>query len=101
MNEFMKAYRCSVCGGKAFGFQSDIDSGNWDSVAFEKATCADGCTLKMVFSISSTVHGEAGWMVDETMLDSIGSIHDDESQRIREAEYERETKEYQKHVTTK
>ncbi len=91
----MKRWRCTVCGEEILAFEEDVINGRDTCFAIvkERSHLDHKCVFEPIETWqNSTIHGEAGWMTEGTMLDSMSTIHDGESQNIQEAEGFRELK---------
>jgi hypothetical protein len=103
----MKKYTCSICQSTVIGFEEDINawkSGGAPTIALIKTkqySEPHECDWQEVQVAASAIHGEAGFMTEGTMLDSINTIHDVESQKLADAATEREGKSYQQSVINK
>ena len=93
----MKKWQCSICFKKILAFTDDVKAGG--EFPFATITTAPFDFVEHVCDYvpinewkHCTIHGEAGWMTEDTMLDSMSTIHDAETKNIMDAEDFRELK---------
>lgn len=94
----MKEWICLKCGRKVLAFEEDMANRNERSFAEtrkgEDSQCKCAFALSGHTEVTALIHGEAGFLCEGTVFDSINSIHDHESMEIQRAEDNRELKGY-------
>lgn len=95
----LKKWKCSFCGQLILAFEDDIKTRNLSS--FCVINHGDTCTpqhdcnwFELRTYTQSTLHGEAGFMTEGTVLDSTDSIHDYEKVCTQNAADARELRSY-------
>ena len=98
----LKKWKCSMCEREVLAFDEDILA-HWNPDSFQQTKppinnrkCGkDSCMLQEIPDHNqSTLHGEAGFSVEGTVLDSMETIHDYEKTCIEKAADERELKHF-------
>lgn len=92
----LKKWKCSICGQEVLAFEDDIKNQNSSSFcAIKHGTFCQECKWQDVRNFeASTIHGEAGFMTEGTVLDSTDSIHDYEKLCTEKAADARELRSY-------
>lgn len=98
MSRFV-TYRCKNTGVVANGFDDDFLCENWKERVFFLTKDAGGVVYDWEDVTGDTViiHGDAGYMIEESCLDSVGTIHEATSQDLQQAEQEREAQSFHNH----
>lgn len=93
----LKKWECTNCYRIVLAFEEDIANKNENSFEIIRASKFKDCVCvfkELPNFEASTLHGEAGFMTEGTVLDSMDTIHDYEKVCTEKAADARELKQY-------
>lgn len=95
----LKEWVCTICARRVLAFEDDLIAGRENSFYEKIRPKADAPTHVCSFLSHddyrpNLIHGEAGFLVEGTVLDSTDSIHEHESRCLEQAADARELRGY-------
>lgn len=98
-----KHFKCKLCDAIIVAFEDDVERNNEKSygIVHQSAKKCEKHEWEEIVMPITVMHGEAGFMTQEIIFDSINTIHEQSSREIQIAEDEREAKAFLDHERNK